>query len=111
MEVAAQGRAGSILTSPPSRITMSAMRTTLTLDDDVAAKLQQYARRKRLPFKEVVNAVLRRGLVAPESRRSRNQRFRVDVFTSSFRPGVDLLRLSQLSDDLETEEASARSGR
>jgi len=84
------------------------MRTTLTLDDDVAAKLREYAQRQRLPFKEAVNRVLRRGLVAPELRRSRAQRFRVDVFDSPFRPGVDPLRLNQLSDDLEVEEALGR---
>jgi hypothetical protein len=36
------------------------MRTTVTLDDDVAARLR--ALRKRRPFKELVNAALRAGL-------------------------------------------------
>lgn len=90
---------------------MPYVRTTLTLDDDVAAKLKEYARRKRLPFKEAVNSLLRRGLIAPESRRSRNQRFRLDVFNSPFRPGVDPLRLNQFSDDLEVEESSIPGGR
>lgn len=83
------------------------MRTTLTLDDDVADKLKSYARRKRLSFKEAVNTVLRRGLTAPEARRGEGQRFRADVFDSPFRPGVDPLRLNELSDDLEAEEAAA----
>jgi hypothetical protein len=38
------------------------MRTTLTLDDDVAAKLRAEMRRSGCSFKEVVNDVLRRGL-------------------------------------------------
>jgi hypothetical protein len=84
------------------------MRTTLTLDDDVAAKLKELARRKGVPFKEAVNSVLRRGLVAPELRRARARRFRVEVFNRPFRPGVDPLRLNQLSDELETEELTAR---
>ena len=84
------------------------MRTTLTLDDDVAAKLEDYARRKKLSFKEAVNTVLRRGFTAPEARRTEARRFRVDVFDSPFRPGVDPLRLNQLSDDLEAEEAALR---
>jgi hypothetical protein len=84
------------------------MRTTLTLDDDVAAKLKELARRKRMPFKEAVNTVLRRGLVAPAVRRPRGQPLRVAVFSSSFRPGVDPLRLNQLSDDLAVEEITAR---
>jgi hypothetical protein len=84
------------------------VRTTLTLDDDVAAKLKELARRKKVPFKAAVNTVLRRGLVAPEVRRARSQPFRVEVFHSPFRPGVDPLRLNQLADELEAEEFTAR---
>lgn len=40
------------------------MRTTLTIDDDVAAKLEAEARRTGLSFKEVVNTMLRIGLSA-----------------------------------------------
>ena len=35
------------------------MRTTLTLDDDVAARLEQERRRRRSSFKDIVNDVLR----------------------------------------------------
>lgn len=38
------------------------MRTTLTLDDDVAALLTRLQRSKRRPFKELVNEALRQGL-------------------------------------------------
>jgi len=38
------------------------MRTTLTLDPDVAAKAKQGAARLRKPFKVVINAALRAGL-------------------------------------------------
>lgn len=38
------------------------MRTTLTLDDDVAALLKKEARKSGEPFKQVVNDTLRRGL-------------------------------------------------
>ena len=38
------------------------MRTTLTLDDDVAAKLRAEARRCGEPFKQTVNRLLRNGL-------------------------------------------------
>ncbi len=38
------------------------MRTTLTLDDDVAAKLRAEVRKSGEPFKQVVNRVLRTGL-------------------------------------------------
>lgn len=38
------------------------MRTTLTLDEDVAAKLKAEARSSGRSFREVVNEALRRGL-------------------------------------------------
>lgn len=38
------------------------MRTTLTLDDDIAARLQAEARKTGRPFKTVVNDYLRAGL-------------------------------------------------
>ena len=40
------------------------MRTTLTLDDDVATLLKKEARKSGEPFKQVVNDTLRRGLTA-----------------------------------------------
>ncbi len=40
------------------------MRTTLTIDDDVAAKLRSEVRRSGRPFREVVNDTLRRGLLS-----------------------------------------------
>lgn len=40
------------------------MRTTLTLDDDVAALLKKEARKTGEPFKQVVNRALRLGFTA-----------------------------------------------
>jgi hypothetical protein len=86
------------------------MRTTLTLDDDVAAKLKDYAGRKRIPFREAVNSLLRRGLVAQEGAVPPGKPYRVETFSSPVRPGVDPQRLNQLLDDLEVEDAmTARS--
>ena len=45
------------------------MRTTLTLDDDVAARLKRLSRGGR--FKDLVNEVLRRGLERLEAREPR----------------------------------------
>jgi hypothetical protein len=45
------------------------MRTTLTLDDDVAARLKRLSRGGR--FKDLVNQVLRRGLERMETREPR----------------------------------------
>lgn len=38
------------------------MRTTLTLDDDVAARLERLRGREGRPFKQLVNDVMRAGL-------------------------------------------------
>jgi hypothetical protein len=42
------------------------VRTTLTLDDDVASLLKKEARKSGAPFKQVVNRYLRLGLTAPK---------------------------------------------
>ena len=78
------------------------MRTTLTLDDDLAAALKEQARRADQPFKQVVNDVLRRGLspVLAEAEPG----YEVRPHDSGFRPGVDPLRLNQLNDSLEADE-------
>jgi hypothetical protein len=77
------------------------MRTTLTLDDDLAARLREIAHRKGISFPEALNSVLRRGLSHPECSGRRTEPFRVRTFRSAFRPGVDPLRLNRLPDDLE----------
>jgi hypothetical protein len=80
------------------------MRTTLTLDDDLARRLKEVARQQRLPFKDVVNNLLRKGLAGQETARD-SEPYRVDAFTSGFRPGVDPLRLNQLLDELDARRA------
>jgi hypothetical protein len=77
------------------------MRTTLTLDDDLAAKLRDLAHRRKRPFKDVVNEVLRRGLAAQETRRQVRRPFHVEGFRSAFRPGVDPFKLGQLNEELQ----------
>ena len=50
------------------------MRTTLTLDDDVAATLERLRRSRRVSLKQLVNEALRRGLDdMGRRRRSREQ--------------------------------------
>jgi len=79
------------------------MRTTLTLDDDVARQLHEIARRKGESFKEVVNSTLRRGLHG-EKAVARPPRFKVTPKACGFRTGVDVLHLNQLNDELEMED-------
>ena len=47
------------------------MRTTLTLDPDVASRLQKEAAKGKRTFKQIVNDALRRGLDAPPKPRRR----------------------------------------
>jgi hypothetical protein len=76
------------------------MRTTLTLDEDLAEQLHALARRKGESFKQVVNSTLRRGLQGQKGVSPRH-RFQVTPKACGFRPGVDVLRLNQLAGDLE----------
>ena len=56
------------------------MRTTVTLDDDVAARLERERRRRRTSFKAAVNEVLRAGLDAAEAPKRNQQPFRTKGF-------------------------------
>ncbi len=85
------------------------MRTTLTLDADVEARLKSETRRTGKPFKVVVNDAIRRGL---GGRRAANRTpFHVTPHAFGFRPGVDPDRLNQLADELETEAVGSKLGR
>lgn len=79
------------------------MRTTVTLEPDVAAKVKALAHRRRASFKETLNDLLRRGLAA-HARRDDASPFTVQPHHGGFRPGVDPTRLNQLLDDLEVED-------
>lgn len=85
------------------------MRTTLTLDDDLAEKLKKLAEKRKLPFRRVLNEMLRRGL-AGQGHRAGPAPFEVETFSSALRPGVDPLKLNQLVDDLEVDGARAKLG-
>jgi hypothetical protein len=82
------------------------MRTTLTIDDDLAGLLKRHARELGLPFKDVVNGTLRAGLgEQAKPRRQRPPRTIPHAF--GFRPGIDLDKLNQLADELEAESYAA----
>jgi hypothetical protein len=63
------------------------MRTTLTLEKDVAARLEQVARKRRQALKVVVNEALRAGLSTLESPKPPGRTFR----TSGFDLGPSLI--------------------
>ncbi len=76
------------------------MRTTLTLDDDVADKLREESRKSGKSFKATVNDALRRGLSA-RSRPGGGGRFRVRARPLGRRPGLDYDRVSELLEQIE----------
>lgn len=56
------------------------MRTTLTLDDDVAARLEALQRKRRTAFKAIINETLRAGLDVVDRPRSDRRPFRTKGF-------------------------------
>ena len=74
-----------------------AKRTTLTLEDDVAERLDEEVRRRGVPFKTVVNDALRSGL----SQRPEEPPFTVDARPMGVRPGIGLDDVQGLLDEIE----------
>ena len=79
------------------------MRTTLTIDDDLAEALKARARNSGKSFKSVVNETMRIGLMTGEKPSERRERFQVASARRGFLPGVDPLKLNQLLDELEID--------
>jgi len=77
------------------------MRTTLTLDDDVAARLQAEARRSGRPFKTVVNEHLRAALAQRKAVRAVPP-FRVEPRSlGGPLPGLSYDNVGTLLDEIE----------
>jgi len=72
----------------------------LTLDEDVAAKLDQEARRSGRSFKEVVNDLLRFALHA-QRKRERRRPFKVEAREMRLRPGLDYDNVTELLEQIE----------
>lgn len=77
------------------------MRTTLTIDPDVAQKIRRRMEEKKLPLKRVVNEALRAGLA--RAAKDAPVRFSVEPHPCGFKPGIDPDRLNQLVDEMEVE--------
>jgi len=79
------------------------MRTTLTLDPDVAERLERAVRVSGKGFKATVNEALRIGLgmtekpVAPPP-------FKIRAFVNGLQPSIDPNKMNQLVDELEAKE-------
>jgi hypothetical protein len=77
------------------------MRTTVTLDPDVAARLKEVTRERGVSFKEALNTSVRRGL---ESEPSAAEPYRVPTRRLGVRPGIDLDKALSLAAELEDAE-------
>jgi predicted transcriptional regulator len=79
------------------------MRTTITLDDDLAARLKDAAHERNVSFKTAVNEAIRSGLERPR----RPRPYRVTARSMGV-PAIDLSKATQLAGQLEDEELVRR---
>jgi hypothetical protein len=77
------------------------MRTTLTLDDDVAARIEQIRREQGIGLREVVNTLLRRGLDSPGERPA--PAVRVPTFPGLRPRRADFDRIGDVLGELDDE--------
>jgi hypothetical protein len=78
------------------------MRTTITLDDDVAANLRTIARKSGRAFKDVVNDALRKGL-ALEIAAKRLPPFAIaDEHLIRLIPGLNYDKVEEIFDQLDS---------
>jgi hypothetical protein len=77
------------------------MRTTVTLDPDVAEEVKALARRRNVSFKVALNSAVRAGLAAE---RGAPRPYTVPSRKMGLRPGIDLTHALRLVDALEDEE-------
>ena len=83
------------------------MRTTLSLDPDVALKIKErLAEKQNVSMKDIINQALRIGLrsTAPQTQ----IRYRVQPHALGLRPGLDPDKLNQVLDDLEVADRLER---
>ena len=76
------------------------MRTTLTIDDDIARLVHEEVRHSGDSFKGTVNRLLRRGLMAEDKNAERAQ-FIVTPLFMGLRPGQNYDNIEALLEELE----------
>ncbi len=85
------------------------MRTTLTLDGDVAERLLQETASGKISLKQAVNERLRAGYGI--RRNKKLPEFVVEPHRSPYRAGIDRRKLNQVADELEAENFASRTPR
>ena len=79
------------------------MRTTLTIDDQIAQALKQHALRGGKSFKQVVNETLRLGLRFKTSPPSKDYRLKPSLMGRP-KAGVNLIKALQTADAMQQKE-------
>ncbi|HVU37820.1 MAG TPA: hypothetical protein VHC95_05755 [Opitutales bacterium] len=77
------------------------MRTTVTLENDVARQLREAAHRQGRSFKAVLNEAVRAGLHKPVARA---KKITLPSYPMGALPGVDLTKANALAAELENQE-------
>jgi hypothetical protein len=78
------------------------VRTTLTIDPDVARLLDSAVRREGRPMKQVINDALRRALRPQQP--GAVEVYHLTPHQATLRAGFDLTGFNRLADELEDEE-------
>lgn len=86
---------------------MRSVRTTLSLDPDVAQRLLQELAAGKKSFKEVVNERLRLGFELKKA--AQKTRFCVQPHSSDYQPGIAPAKFNQLVDEFQADEFIAKS--
>ncbi len=76
------------------------MRTTVTLDPEIAARLRRLAVERGTSFKETINAAIRAGL---EMGGGGSGRFDERTIALGVRPSVDITKALRLASELEDD--------
>ena len=79
------------------------MRTTLTIESDVARRIESEIRRTRKTLKAVINDALKAGLGMSGKAVEPLPPFEVRAHDFGFHAGIDPDRMNQLADELETD--------
>ena len=77
------------------------MRTTVTIDDDLAIAIEELRKREGLSFKSALNHVIRLGVQA-KSAPLKGKKYRTPTMALGLKPGIDPTRFNALVDELET---------
>ena len=86
------------------------MRTTLTIDDDLALAIEDLRKREGLSFEAALNQVIRLGVQAI-SAPPVAEKYRTPTRALGPKPGIDAGRFNALADEIDAEVSSKGVGR